>query len=49
LGNVPWRDGILGKPFLLKKGHLELSTKPGLGVRLIHSEWAKYRVNVSSQ
>ncbi len=45
MGDVPWRDDLLDEPLPLVDGHLELPTRPGLGVKLNHRTVEKYRVN----
>jgi galactonate dehydratase len=45
MADVPWRDDLVDRPLLLKDGHLELPTDPGLGMRLNHEQVRRHRVN----
>ena len=42
LGDVPWIDELLDEPIRLEDGHIILSQRPGLGVRLNHDAVRKY-------
>ena len=43
MGDVPWRDELLGCPLPLENGYLTLSDKPGFGIELNRKAMAKYR------
>ena len=43
MGDVPWRDELLGCPLPLENGYLTLSDKPGFGIELNRKALAKYR------
>ncbi len=43
-GEVPWRSELIDPPERLEKGFLELSQRPGLGVRLNQKTATKYKV-----
>jgi galactonate dehydratase len=45
LGDVPWSDELLDEPVQLRDGHIILSDRPGLGVRLNHDAVRKYRAD----
>ena len=45
LGDVPWIDDLLDEPVRLEEGHLILSDRPGLGVRLNHKAVRNYRAD----
>ena len=42
LGDMPWIDELLDAPVHLEHGHIVLSEKPGLGVRLNHDVVRRY-------
>jgi len=43
-GEVPWRAELIDPPERMEKGLLELTSRPGLGIRLNDKTAAKYRV-----
>lgn len=43
-GEVPWRAELIDPPERINKGFLELSARPGLGIRLNEKTAAKYQV-----
>jgi len=43
-GEVPWRSELIDPPERIEKGILELSSRPGLGIRLNEKTAAKYQV-----
>lgn len=43
-GEVPWRAELIDPPEQLDKGHMVLSAKPGLGIRLNEKTAARYKV-----
>ncbi len=42
-GEVPWRAEVLDPPENVVKGHIQLSAKPGLGVKLNEKTLARYK------
>jgi galactonate dehydratase len=44
-GEVPWRAELIDPPEHLEKGRLQLSARPGLGIRINEKTAAKYRVD----
>lgn len=43
MGDVPWRDELTDVPLPVINGHMELPTRPGIGVKLNREAVAKYR------
>jgi galactonate dehydratase len=43
-GEVPWRAELIDPPEQIEKGLLQLSSRPGLGIRLNETTVAKYQV-----
>ena len=43
-GEVPWRAELIDPPENIDQGFLNLSTRPGLGIKLNEKTVAKYQV-----
>ncbi|MGE5531800.1 MAG: enolase C-terminal domain-like protein, partial [Bacteroidota bacterium] len=43
LSDVPWRHELTDEPLLVKDGHFERPTRPGVGMKLNHEAVARYR------